>query len=145
MPIRSIRHRVRRGFTLIELVVVILILGILASLIVPRVVSRTSDAKIAKAKSDIAAISSMLNTFRADCDRYPSSQEGLEALRTQPADVQGWKGPYTTQNFTDPWGNPYHYDYPGPAGRETFTLESYGSDGQPGGEGDAADISADSP
>ena len=91
-PTRRRADRRRRiGFTLIELLVVILILAILAALIVPRVVGRTSDAKISKAKADISSLSGMIQQFRLDCGRYPTTEEGLQALRVPPADVQGWK------------------------------------------------------
>lgn len=135
--------RTRKGaFTLIELMVVILILAILAALIVPRVVGRQGDAKRAKAVSDIASLSSLLQSFRLDCDRYPTTEEGLQALRTPPADVNNWKGPYTTKPIPpDPWGNEYVYEYPGIDGEDSFILLSFGADGQEGGEGDAADIS----
>lgn len=135
-------RRNRRGFTLIELLVVILILAILAALVVPRVIGRTDDAKRAKAASDIAAMSQLLQQFRLDTSRYPTTEEGLDALRTAPADVDGWRGPYADKAIpNDPWGFPYVYEYPGPDGDDSFVLESYGSDGQPGGEGNAADIS----
>lgn len=137
----NLSHSRRRAFTLIELLVVILILAILAALIVPRVISRTSDAKRAKAASDIAALTTALSQFRLDCDRFPTSEEGLDALRTQPGEVRGWKGPYLERPLPpDPWGNPYVYEYPGAGGDDTFLLISTGSDGSPGGEGDAADI-----
>jgi general secretion pathway protein G len=133
-------HR-RRAFTLIELLVVILILGILAALIVPRVIGRSGEAKIAKAKADLAQLSSNLQTFHLNCDRYPTTEEGLQALRTQPTDAPGWKGPYITKDIPlDPWGNDYVYECPGPSGDDSFTLLSYGRDGAPGGEGDDADI-----
>jgi general secretion pathway protein G len=132
----------RRGFTLIELMVVILILAILAALIVPRVVGRTSEAKVAKAQSDLATLSGLIQQFRLDTGRYPTTEEGLQALRVPPADVRGWKGPYTTKEIPDdPWGNPYVYEYPGTSGTESYILISLGSDGQEGGEGEAADIS----
>ncbi|MFQ3586836.1 MAG: type II secretion system major pseudopilin GspG [Fimbriimonadaceae bacterium] len=134
------RYR-NRGFTLIELLVVILILAILAALIVPRVVGRTSEAKIAKAQSDIASLSSLVQQFRLDTGRYPTTEEGLEALRVPPPDVTGWRGPYTTKEIpNDPWGNPYIYEYPGRAGEESFIIASLGRDGQEGGEGEDADI-----
>ncbi len=134
--------RTRRAFTLIELLVVILILAILAALIVPRVVGRTDDAKRAKAASDIATLSGLLQQFRVDTDRFPTTEEGLNALRTPPSDIRNWRGPYTTKPIpTDPWGGEYIYEYPGPSGAEdTFLLMSYGSDGAPGGEGGAMDI-----
>lgn len=134
----------RRGFTLIELLVVILILAILAALIVPRVVNRTGDAKRAKAATDIATLTTSLNQFRLDCDRFPSTEEGLDSLRNAPADVQNWRGPYLQKALPpDPWGQEYVYEYPGSGGDDTFTLLSYGADMAPGGEGDAADIGAD--
>jgi general secretion pathway protein G len=129
----------KRGFTLIELLVVILILAILAALIVPRVVGRTSDAKRAKAASDIAALSNAVDTFRLDVDRYPTNEEGLSALITQPADANGWKR-YIKSLPTDPWGNEYVYEFPGPDGEDTFVIYSYGADGAPGGEGEAEDV-----
>ncbi len=132
--------RKNRAFTLIELLVVILILAILAALVVPRVVGRTSDAKRAKAASDIATLSSLLQQYRVDTDTFPSTEEGLSALRVQPPDVQNWRGPYTSKDIpTDPWGNEYVYESPGPNG-EDYVIISYGADGAPGGEGDASDI-----
>jgi general secretion pathway protein G len=133
----------RRAFTLIEMLVVILIISILAALIIPRLISRTSDAKIAAAKSDIATLSSLLQQYRVDNDKYPTTEEGLQALRVQPESATNWKGPYLTKDLpTDPWGNPYVYQSPGPSGQD-FEIISYGSDGAPGGDGDAADITSD--
>ncbi|MCG9895565.1 MAG: type II secretion system major pseudopilin GspG [Fimbriimonadaceae bacterium] len=135
---RSLR---RRAFTLIELIVVILILAILATLIVPRVISRTEDAKQSKALSDLASLRSMLDQFRIDNGRYPASEEGLESLRTQPADAPNWRGPYSSKAIPlDPWGNDYIYEWPGSNGEDSFLLLSLGADGQEGGEGNAADI-----
>jgi general secretion pathway protein G len=135
------RTNSRRGFTLIELMVVILILGILAALIVPKMIGRTGQAKVAKAQSDISTLSNLINTFRLDNDRYPTTEEGLQALRVAPSDAKNWKGPYATKDIPqDPWGNPYEYSYPGATGPESFALRSLGADGQPGGEGDNADI-----
>ena len=139
---RTFSHS-RRAFTLIELLVVILILSILAALIIPRLVGRTSDAKIAKAKSDIATVSSLLQQYRMDNDRYPTTEQGLNALRVRPPDAPNWKGPYTTKAVSlDPWNNPYVYQAPGPDGQD-FLITSYGADGAPGGDGDAADITSD--
>jgi len=136
-----LNHR-RRAFTLIELLVVILILAILAALIVPRVVGRTSDAKLAKAASDIATLSSLLQQYRIDNDKYPTTEEGIQVLRVQPSDAPNWKGPYTSKDLpTDPWGNEYSYESPGPNG-EDFLIQSYGSDGAPGGDGEASDITS---
>lgn len=131
----------RKGFTLIELMVVILILAILAALIVPRVVGRQDEAKRSKAAADISTLSGLLQQFRLDCDRFPSTEEGLQALRSQPADVNNWKGPYSTKPIpVDPWGNAYVYEYPGANGDDSFVLMSLGADGQEGGEGNAMDI-----
>jgi general secretion pathway protein G len=133
----------RRAFTLIEMLVVILILSILAALIIPRLVGRTSDAKIAAAKSDISTLSSALQQYRIDNDSYPSTEEGLQSLVTQPSDAPHWKGPYLTKGVPlDPWGNAYAYQAPGPSGQD-FLITSYGSDGAPGGTGDASDITSD--
>ena len=136
------RRNRRFGFTLIELLVVILILAILAALIVPRVVGKTGDAKVAAAKSDIATLQGALQTFRLDNDRYPTTEEGLPALTTQPASgAPNWKGPYLTKAVgLDPWQHDYVYQCPGANGSDSYTVESYGSDGAPGGEGEAADI-----
>ena len=132
--------RKNRAFTLIEMLVVVLILAILAALIVPRVVNRTSDAKRAKAASDIATLSGLLQQYRVDTDKYPTTEQGLNSLRVQPSDATNWRGPYTTKDIpTDPWGNEYLYESPGPNG-EDFVIISYGSDGAPGGDGDASDI-----
>ena len=132
---KLIINRSASAFTLIELMVVILILAILAALIMPRVIGRQEDAKRTKAASDIATLSNLLQTFKLDCDRFPTTEEGLQALRSAPADVNNWRGPYSTKSIpTDPWGNEYIYEYPGPGGEDTFVLLSYGSDGAEGGE-----------
>lgn len=131
----------RKGFTLIELIVVMLILAILAALIVPRIVGRTTDAKRSKAATDIARLSSIVEAFRLDVGRYPSSEEGLQALRTAPSDVNNWKGPYLMDALPpDPWGFDYMYEYPGPDGDDSFIVGSYGGDGAEGGTGEAEDI-----
>ncbi len=141
----KINHPKRRrsAFTLIELLVVILILAILAALIVPRVVGRTGEAKRAKAASDISALSGMLNNYKLDNDIFPSTEQGLVALRVQPGDAANWKGPYSQKDIpADPWGNEYAYESPGPDGQD-FLIVSYGADGAPGGDGDALDITSD--
>ena len=136
----SHKPRARRGFTLIELLVVILILAILAAIIVPRVVNRAGDAKRARAVSDIATLSSALQTYRLDNDNYPSTEEGLQALRQAPSGAQNWRGPYIEKLPPDPWGFNYIYETPGQDGEDSFLIMSYGKDGQPGGEGENADV-----
>ncbi len=135
------RNRRTSAFTLIELVVVMLILAILAAMIVPRIISRTEDAKVAKAVSDLATLRGMLDNFRIDVGRYPSTEEGLDALRTAPSDADGWRGPYSQKAITaDPWNNVYIYEWPGNDGDDSYNLLSYGADGSAGGEGNNEDI-----
>lgn len=136
----NIRTHKQTGFTLIEIMVVVVILGILAALVVPKIMSRPDDARITKVKQDIQAISAALELYRLDNFIYPDTDEGLEALVTRPAsDPKNWKeGGYLASNPTDPWGNPYQYLSPGT--RSEFDLYSLGADGQPGGVGAARDI-----
>ena len=130
------------GFTLIEIMVVIVILGVLAALVVPSILSRTDDARIVAAKSDIASIRQALKLYRLDNQRYPTTEQGLNALVAQPTDPPippNWKpGGYLEKLPRDPWGNPYQYLNPGLKGDvDVFT---YGADGKPGGTGVDADI-----
>jgi general secretion pathway protein G len=133
-----------RGFTLIEIMVVITILGILAALIVPRVVGRTDDARVAAAKQDIASILQALKLYRLDNGAYPSTEQGLKALLARPTTEpipSNWKqGGYLERSSMprDPWGNEYKYLNPGLRGE--IDVFSYGRDGQPGGEGVDADV-----
>ena len=141
VQMQPIPIRKRRGFTLIELLVVILILAILAALVVPRFISRAEEAKRTKALTDITTLSGALQTYRLHVGRYPTTEEGLVSLRTQPADAKNWSGPYLEKDVPpDPWTNEYVYEYPGPGGEDTFSIMSYGADGQPGGEGLNADV-----
>ena len=135
------RRRAARGFTLIEIMVVLVILGILAALIVPNVLSRTDDARAAAARTDINAIMQGLKLYRLDNQRYPSAEQGLAALLTRPAAPPApvnWKGPYLEKLPNDPWGNPYQYLNPGVKGE--VDVMSFGADGKSGGEGKDADI-----
>ena len=131
-----------RGFTLIEIMVVIVILGVLAALVVPSVLSRTDDARNVAAKSDLAAIRQALKLYRLDNQRYPSTEQGLNALVTKPIDPPlppNWKpGGYLEKLPRDPWGHPYHYLNPGL--KSDVDVLTYGADGQPGGTGADADI-----
>ena len=131
-----------RGFTLIEVMVVIVILGVLAALIVPKIMSRPDEARIAAARLDIAAISQALKLYKLDNMRYPSTEQGLQALIKKPAtppDAPNWKGNgYLERLPKDPWGNPYQYLQPGL--HSEIDILSLGADGAPGGEGSDADI-----
>ncbi|HLU62414.1 MAG TPA: type II secretion system major pseudopilin GspG [Gammaproteobacteria bacterium] len=135
------RH-IQRGFTLIEIMVVIVILGILATVVVPRIMDRPDQAKIVKAQSDIRAIEAALNLYRLDNFNYPTTDQGLEALVRKPSgspEPRNYKaGGYLDRLPKDPWGNDYQYLNPGRRGQ--IDIFSYGADGQPGGEGINADI-----
>ncbi len=140
--VRLTTRQFHRGFTLIEIMVVVVILGILAVLVAPNVISRIDDARIAKAKQDIRAYETALNLYRLDNFRYPTTDQGLEALVQRPNDpnLRNWKqGGYIDSLRKDPWGNDYLYVYPGTRGKE-FDLYTLGADGQPGGEEVSADI-----
>lgn len=126
-----------------EMLVVILIIAILASLIVPNMMQKAGEAKVDKAKADISSLEDALQNYRLDNDKYPTTDDGLQALTVQPSDSTNWKGPYLTHPVPlDPWNNPYQYQSPGPSGQD-YLVSSYGSDGQPGGSGDAADLTSD--
>ncbi|MEQ1582298.1 MAG: type II secretion system major pseudopilin GspG [Steroidobacteraceae bacterium] len=131
-----------RGFTLIEIMVVVVILGILAALVAPNVIRRIDDAQIAKARQDIRAYETALNLFRLDNFKYPTTDQGLQALVQQPGDttIRNWKpGGYIDGLRKDPWGNDYLYLNPGSKGKE-YDLYTLGADGQEGGEGINADV-----
>jgi general secretion pathway protein G len=130
------------GFTLIEIMVVIVILGILAALIVPRIIERPDEARVIAAKNDIAAIMQALKLYRLDNQRYPTTEQGLTALvirPTAPPAPPNWKpNGYLERLPKDPWGNPYQYLNPGLHGE--IDVFSFGADGQPGGNGYDADV-----
>lgn len=132
----------RRGFTLIELLVVILILGILAALIVPKVINRAAQAKVTATMASLSSLKTALDHFHLDCDRYPTTDEGLSSLSSAPSDLAAkWKGPYIqTEATLDAWGNPIVYQCPGNGGSDSYIVKSYGKDGQEGGTDDNADI-----
>ena len=127
------------GFTLLELLVVMVILGLLASYVGPKYFSQIGKSKRTVAKSQVEAFERALDAFRVDVGRYPNSDEGLSALVARPANAQNWNGPYLGASIPlDPWGNAYVYHIPG--AQSEFEVISYGQDGQPGGTGDAEDI-----
>jgi general secretion pathway protein G len=137
----QLRKKTSDAFTLIEIMVVVVILGILAATIIPQFIGTTQDAKVSAAKSQIAELESALERFYVHMDRYPTAEEGLAALVTAPAGAESkWRGPYIKQLRNDPWGNPYQYSFPGTHHPTSFDVWSRGSDGADGGEGDAADI-----
>jgi len=130
-----------QGFTLIEILVVVVILGILAAIVVPRVMERPGEARITRVKQDLQGVMTALNMYKLDNFRYPDSSQGLEALVTKPSgqpEAPNWKGPYLDRLPKDPWNQPYLYQYPGQHGE--VDVYSHGADARPGGEGDAADI-----
>ena len=136
------RARGQRAFTLIEIMIVIMILGVLASSIIPRVAHRTYDGKRAKAVADIALLKAMVEQVRLDIKRYPTADEGLGALTVAPVGVKNWQGPYIQSVPQDPWGNRYVYTAStGGSQGETFDVVCYGADGAAGGTGEDADIS----
>lgn len=134
------QHNRQRGFTLVELLVVLVILGLLAGLVGPAVLNQLGGAKSKTAKVQIADLEQAAELFKLDIGRFPSSTEGLEALVQNPGSASGWNGPYLKKGLPkDPWGNPYHYTFPGRNGQ--MDIVSYGADGVAGGDGENADIS----
>lgn len=129
-----------RGFTLLELLVVIVIIGLLAAYVGPRYFAQLGKSERGTAKAQIEGLGKALDAYRLDTGRYPSTEQGLNALVVRPQDEPKWTGPYLQKAVPlDPWGKPYVYRSPGQS--DDFDLSSLGKDGQPGGEGDAADVS----
>jgi general secretion pathway protein G len=135
---RKTRFR-QQGMTLIEILVVLAILGLLAGLVGPNLLNRLDSAKTKTAAVQIQDLEQGLEMYKLDVGRFPTTDEGLEALQTQPANAPGWNGPYLKGSVpVDPWGQPYHYKSPGE--HSAVDIISYGADGKPGGEGDSADV-----
>lgn len=127
------------GFTLLELLVVVVIIGLLAGFVAPRYFGQVGKSEVNVAKAQIDALEKALDQFRLDIGHYPSNELGLKALLERPANEAKWAGPYLRKDVPlDPWGKPYIYKIPGE--KNEFDLLSYGKDGQPGGTGEAADI-----
>jgi general secretion pathway protein G len=133
--------RSQAGFTLIELLIVVIILGVLAGLVGPRLFGRVGQSRQAAARVQIELLGAALDQFKLDVGRYPSGQEGLQALQQSPGNAPGWEGPYLKKEVPrDPWGNPYQYRSPGEHGE--YDIVSLGSDATPGGEGEASDVTS---
>jgi general secretion pathway protein G len=127
------------GFTLLELLVVMVIIGLLAGYVAPRYFSQVGRSEVKAAMAQINSFEKALDQYRLDVGRYPTTEQGLDALVVKPANEPKWQGPYLAKNVPpDPWGRPYQYKFPGE--KSEFDLLSYGRDGQPGGTGEGADI-----
>lgn len=140
LPLHAARRRLAAGFTLIELMVVLVIIGVLAALIVPNVLDRADDARVTAARTDVSNLMQALKLYKLDNLRYPSAEQGLRALVAKPSTAPqppNWK-PYLEKLPNDPWGRPYQYLNPGIKG--PIDVMSLGADGQPGGEGNDTDI-----
>ena len=139
---RAVGRRLARGFTLVEIMVVVVIIGILGALVVPKLLGRTGESRVVAAKTDIATLMQALKLYKLDNQRYPTTEQGLQALTTKPTSgpsANGWKdGGYVEKLPKDPWGNAYQYLSPGVKGE--VDVFSYGADGQPGGTGEDTDV-----
>lgn len=128
------------GVTLIELMVVVTIIALFAALVGPALFKNVGKSKVVAAKSQMEQFGTALGTYKLDVGNFPTTEQGLQALRVKPADVNNWNGPYIPKDVpNDPWQHPYIYKYPGDHGDEP-DIVSYGADGQPGGDGENADI-----
>lgn len=131
--------RMQHGFTLLELLVVMVIIGLLTGIVGPKLFKNIGKSEVKAAKAQIDSLGKALDQYRLDTGHYPTTEQGLNSLVTKPASESKWEGPYLTKAVpVDPWGRPYLYKNPGEHG--DYDLFSYGKDGQVGGSGDAADI-----
>ena len=131
--------RASYGFTLLELLVVMVIIGLLAGYVAPKYFSQVGKSEVKMAQAQIDSLEKALDQYRLDTGHYPNTEQGLDALMARPSNELKWQGPYLKKQVPpDPWGKPYVYKYPGEHGE--YDLFSYGKDGQPGGTGEAADI-----
>ncbi len=130
------------GFTLLELLIVMIIIGLLAALIGPKMIGRVGESRQTVAKQQIEGFSSALEMYKLDTTKYPTQEQGLDALVTEPQGIMNWKGPYLKKKFIpkDPWGNNYVYIYPGEHG--DYDILSYGADGNSGGDGEDKDVAS---
>ena len=134
------RNRGRAGITLIEMLVVVTIIALFAALVAPRMFKQSDKAKVTAARAQINSFMTALGSYKLDTGVFPSTEEGLQALRVAPPNLAQWQGPYLPQEIpVDPWGHPYLYKFPGEHGDEP-DLICYGADGQPGGDGINSDI-----
>jgi general secretion pathway protein G len=130
-----------KGFTLVELIVVVIIIGLLAGLVLPQFIKQEEKATAKAARAQIELLGTALDTFRLDVGRYPTTQEGLQALTQKPGGAERWDGPYLKKDVpNDPWGKPYIYKSPGDHG--PYDIVSYGADGVPGGEATNRDVNS---
>jgi general secretion pathway protein G len=146
MKLRSTESSTSPGFTLVEVMVVIIVLGLLAGLVAPRIIGRVSQAEEATARTQIEMLSVALDSYRLDNGRYPTTEQGLQALQVEPSTEplpRNWSGPYLRRPVpTDPWGRSYEYVSPGEENPESYDLYTLGLDGSPGGEDENADITS---
>lgn len=133
-------ERLRRGFTLLELLVVLVVMALIAAIVTPQVMSMLGGAKSSSVALQVESLSTALSYYQLDVGAYPSDEQGLAALVAAPKDVRNWRGPYVRkrQHLLDPWGRPFRYHVPGRQG--PFDLYSLGADGKDGGAGDNADV-----
>jgi general secretion pathway protein G len=133
-------NRRQAGVTLIEMMVVVVIIALFAALVLPRMMGQADKARKTAARAQINAFMTALGSYKLDTSSYPTTEQGLQALRVKPENVNNWQGPYTDKEIdNDPWGHPYVYRFPGEHGDEP-DITCYGADGQPGGDGMNADI-----